>query len=219
MKYYSINWDYDNIDVIGDYPQVTLRKGFNPGPPHGFWEVQHYEFPKFIPELELDLNQKAKPTNYLEDYTSFGMIINENFKEILKQFNLPKYAFYPIKVYHKGELLDYYWFHYIADIWEYINIEKSSLEVYKKFEFEIDKVIPMPSKLSEFKVIKKSLPRQKELMIHKIVFKDNFPKYDVFNLSQLGYPPNLISERLLNTLQEAGMTGFVTIPFDKIVCE
>ncbi len=77
----------------------------------------------------------------------------------------------------------------------------------------------MPSKLSEFKVIKKSLPRQKELMIHRIVFKDNFPKYDVFNLSQLVYPPNLISERLLNTLQEAGMTGFVTIPFDKIVCE
>lgn len=216
MKYYTINWDYDNIDVIGDYPQVTLRKGFNPGPPHGFWEVQHYEFPKFIPELELDLNQKAKPTNYLEDYTSFGMIINENFKEILKQFNLPKYAFYPIKVYYKGELLNYYWFHYIADIWEYINIEKSSLEVYKKFEFEIDKVIPMPSKLSEFKVIEKSLPRQKELMIHKIVFKDNFPKYDVFNLSQLGYPPNLISERLLNALLKAGMTGFVTIPFDKI---
>lgn len=193
MKYYTINWD-DNLKNVGYHPQTEIKRLNEVSTLYNHYDVEYNSFPDFIPNLELELHKKAKQTDYLNAFSiSFGMIINDKFKSILEDFNLPSHAFYPIKVHQEKSVFKYYWFHYIVDLWKYIDVQKSFLQVYKKFEFEVEKVIPIPKKPEEIEVIKSSLPRQKELMIHKIIFKDTFPKYDVFNLPQLGYSPNLIS--------------------------
>ncbi|MGG8498135.1 imm11 family protein [Tenacibaculum sp. TC6] len=221
MKYYSIDWDYDTIEVIGHYPQVTLKKGYNPGAPDGYWEVKPYEFPNFIPNLELELHEKAKATDYLEKYASFGMFVNKKFMNILKEFKLPSHAFYPIKVYHKGELLEYFWFHYVVhDFFEWLDKDKSRAVIYDDKEgcYKIISELDLRISLDEIEKINLALPWQQGLKWEKIVFKADFPKYDVYKTQGLDLK-NFISEPLLEALQEAGMTGFRVKPFDKIICE
>ncbi|SOS48755.1 conserved hypothetical protein [Tenacibaculum dicentrarchi] len=219
MKYYIINWDYDNFEVIGHNPQVTLKKGYNPDLEDRIWKVRHFFFPNFIPDVELKLHKKAKRTNFIErNDTYFGMFVDFKFKDVLKMFNLPPHAFYPLKVYHKGELLDYYWFHYISDTSKYIDVKKSSAQIFKKFEFKIESIVNIID-LGNIDDYEKSLPRQKELILDKVFFNKDFPNYDVFDIRKVGYSGHLISEPLLNALQKAGMTGFTAIPYDKIICE
>lgn len=220
MKYYKINWDYDNLKIIGHYPQLTLKKGYNPGPPNGHWEVHPHEFPDFVPNLELTLHKKAKATDFLENYVSFGMLINNKFKEILKGFKLPPQAFYPIKVYHKGELIEYYWFHYIVkDFWEWIDKDKSKAVITdNKKNFIVVKEVNLKLSVKKIRELEDNLPYYQNMKWEKIVFKKGFPKYDVYKTQHIDYII-VISERLLNVLQEAGMTGFEVELFDDIFCE
>ncbi|CAL2107152.1 conserved hypothetical protein [Tenacibaculum sp. 190524A02b] len=217
MKYYTIDWDYEDLNVIGNYPQVTIKDGYNPSLPEGHWQVKPHHFPNFIPNLELELHKNANPTDLIEKHVNFGMMINQKFKNIIEKFKLPPHAFYPVKVYHKGEVLKYYWFHYIVDIWKYIDQKKSTIQVYKKFEFEIEDIIPI-SNIRNIEEFEKSLPRQKELRVNKIYFNNSFPNYDIIKVSKIGYFESIISESLLTLLESSGTTGFKAKLFDKIAC-
>ena len=94
MKYYSINKVSDDLKAIGHYPQLEFRKGYNPNK-NGCWNVERNNFPDFIPNYELELHPKAKPTNFLPIYSiGFGMIVDKNLKEVLSNFKLPKHHFY-----------------------------------------------------------------------------------------------------------------------------
>ena len=56
----------------------------------------------------------------------FGLIINVKLKNLLKQFNIPKYKFYSIVLFrNKINVKDYYWFHFYDDIFQYIDMKKS----------------------------------------------------------------------------------------------
>lgn len=211
MKYYGINWD-DDLCKVGHHPQTELKIGRH-------YEVEYNVFPNFTPTMELELHKKSLITNYLNSFAiSFGMIVDKDFKGILNKFNLPPCTFYPIKVYHKGELLDYYWFHYISDVSKYIDVKKSSAQIFKKFKVKIESIVNIVD-LGNIDDYEKSLPRQKELILDKVFFNKDFPNYDVFDIRKVGYSGHLISEPLLNALQKAGMTGFTAMPYDKIICK
>ncbi len=214
MKYYSISRS-DDLKVIGHYPQTLLKDDYNPSLPNGHWNLYPIEFANFELNYELELNSKAIPTNYLDGYDNFGMLVDFKFKSVLEKFNLPPHRFYPIKVYHKGNLLEYYWFHYIIDIWQYTNIELSSALIMKKFDFEIEKIIPIPN-LKTIEQFEENLSFEQELMLNKLVLKTN---YDVIKIGKVQYLPRLFSEPLLNALQYEGMTGFSARLIDKIVCD
>ncbi|MGG8498136.1 imm11 family protein [Tenacibaculum sp. TC6] len=217
MKYYNIGRS-DDLKVIGHYPQTTLREGYNPSLPDSHWQVKPHEFPNFIPNLELELHKNANRTDYLHFHDISGFIISEKFKSILKTFNLRSHAFYPIKVYHKGELLEYFWFHYILNIWEYVDLDRSTAQVVKKFEREIEKIIPIPD-LTNLEEYEKSLGFEKCLKINKLYLKKNYPYFDVIKITKVQFIPRLFSLDLLNALQESGITGFEAKLFDKINCE
>lgn len=214
MKYYSISRS-DDLKVIGYYPQTLIKEEYNPRALDGHSILNSNEFADFNFNYELILHDKAKPTNYLDAHAChFGMVIDLKFKSVLEQFNLPPHRFYPIKVYQKGNLLEYYWFHYIVDIWEYVNIELSSALIMKKFDFEIEKIIPIPN-LKTIEQFEENLSFEQELMLNKLVLKTN---YDVIKIGKVQYLPRLFSEPLLNALQDEGMTGFSARLIDKIVC-
>ena len=169
--FYSIGRS-DDLKEIGYYPQADLRPGYNPRQ-NGHFMVKHYEFPDFIPNLELDLHPKANATNYLDSTAGLtsGFIIDAKFKEILSSFKLPRHHFYPIKVYKDDKLLDYYWFHYIVDdFWQYLDKDKSMAEiVYMEIPTKIgvEKTIPI---ISRDQILNKEdeLPFNKNLRIKKI---------------------------------------------------
>ncbi len=215
MNYHELTWDYDNLKVIGHNPQIEMKKGYNPTLPNSFWQVKSQEFPDFEPNLELELHKKAKVTDYIEQIPPFGMLINEPFKNILTKFNLPPHKFYPIKVFSKGKLLKYYWFHWLFDIFEHIDLQNSTMQVYKRFEFKVEKILPIVS-LDNVKKLNSSLPRQKETKVNTLFFKKDVIKYDVINIREVDYYDTIISKRLLIALKDAGMTGFTYKLYDKI---
>ena len=221
MKYYSISWDYDNLEVIGHYPQTSLKKGYNPRLPDSHRQVKPHSFPDFIPNLELELHDKAYPTDYIQKFVSFGMVVNTKFKNILKQFKLPPHAFYPIKVYHKGALLEYFWFHYaINDFFSWLDKEESKALIYddKNGVYKVISELNLSLSLEEIEKINQKLPWHQHMKWEKIIFKKEFPKYDVYKTRGLDLK-NFISERLLNALLDAGMTGFTSKPIENIICK
>lgn len=214
MEYYLLN-DSDNI---GKYPQARLKKGYDLYSDISYENVHRGILSDFIPNLEIEIQSKAKPTNYIGAVgPSFGFFCDKKLKLILEKHNLPEHKFYPIKVYHKKELLDYYWFHYISDIWNYINLEASTAQIFKKFEFTVEEIIPLPE-LNTIIKYRRSLPRQKQLKVNELILKENI-LYDIFNITKIEYIGNIISKKLLNNLINEGITGFEAIPYDKIVSD
>ncbi len=132
MRYYSIGVS-DDLKVIGYYPQLKFKKGYNPGLPEGYYNLPIHHFPDFVPNLEYELHKNASPVHILPPYPGrFAFIIDEKVKNILKEHCLPPHAFYPTTVFHNDEVLQYYWFHYIPnDFWELIDNRNSFAYVYQ----------------------------------------------------------------------------------------
>ncbi|CAL2107153.1 conserved hypothetical protein [Tenacibaculum sp. 190524A02b] len=219
MKYYTIDWDYDNLEVIGYYPQTALKKGYNPSLPESYTNVSPHNFPNFVPNLELEIHNKAIATDYIQKHVNFGMIINQKFKNIIEKFKLPPHAFYPVKVYHKGEVLKYYWFHYIVDDFlNWLDTNNSKAIIYDdKEEYKVISEVDLKLTLSEIQKINIELPWHQHMKWEKITFKSNFPKYDVYKTQGLDLK-NVISENLLFSLLDSKANGFEAKLFDKIVC-
>lgn len=129
MDFFAINTT-SNLDIIGYYPQLTFRKGYNPSSPNGYYNVKKDKFPDFSPEYELELDPRAHLVNILPPHPgSNGLLVDEMVRGILKRHCLPPHAFYPMELYHKRNVHRYYWFHYIPDdFWNLLDKENSYVE-------------------------------------------------------------------------------------------
>ena len=69
MKYFIIEESID-LDIIGEYPQVSPTENCVLGPPFSNKRLSFGEIPNKIPYLELEFNKKAKKQLLiLETYT------------------------------------------------------------------------------------------------------------------------------------------------------
>jgi hypothetical protein len=206
MTYFTLSASRDEKE-IGFYPQTTLAKDYNPTLDDSHRKVFWSKFPNFNPVYNLELNANAIRTDYLDaiDITT-GFVISPRFKAILETCHLPPHRFYPIKVEHKGMTLDYFWFHHIADIYRHIDLMASSVTIFHKFNFKIIENLKIES-LEKVKKLKSSLPFDQGMRFNEIVLKRDFPDYDVFDLTDIQFV-SLISERLLDKLQSAKLTGY-----------
>ena len=205
--YYRI---IDNVDlkVIRHYPQVHYKPGYNPQGPNARWHVKGNAFPDFSPELELEIHDKANPTNLISrmGICSFGLFIDKDFKGVIEQHKLPPHHYYPIKVYHKKTLLEYYWLHWIVnDFWDVIDYENTLVKRYSVINpanFTIEPIISKQN-LDTF------LNRKEigfDFRYEKLVFRPGFD-YDLYETQGVDWN-GLISGRLKGALEEQGMTGF-----------
>ena len=86
----------------GIYPQTILSDDYNPSLPNSHWNLKRNEFAKFDLNYQLKMNLNAKPTSFLDGASSSnGLIVSENLKLFLNDFNLPPHKFYKIEVMHK----------------------------------------------------------------------------------------------------------------------
>ncbi|WP_139276125.1 hypothetical protein [Sinomicrobium oceani] len=178
--------------------------------------VKHYEFPDFVPNLELELHPEAIATNYLDSTAGLnnGFIVDNELRLLMSSFTLPKHHFYPIKVYKGAELLDYYWFHFLPDnFWEMIDYNTSYMELIKSSGEVIDGFVPILSK-SEMVKLLNSIDWSLYLRIGQIYMKPEAAQYDLYKTDCLG-SNILISKNLKDSITKAGLTGMEIKPFDK----
>ncbi|TSE03825.1 imm11 family protein [Aquimarina algiphila] len=218
MKYYLIGRS-DDLKTIGHDPQTTLKKGYNPRI-NGLYQVKHYEFPNFLPELKLELHKDAIPTDYLYSMVGFGMMtVSEKMKEVLQNHLLPKHHFYPIEVFHKKKTLKYFWLHFIVDdFWSLLDKEKSFGEIKEMTDpvtWAVKRKVSIESKEQIRKIqFPEEYVKNEILTIGQITMKEEFPKYDLYQIGCINHT-SIISEKLKNALLEKGLTGFSLQPANK----
>ena len=209
----------EDIKEIGYYPQATYHKNYGPNTKNSIWYIEHNSFPNFEPVLDISLHSKSKRTDFINlDVNTTGYVVSKKLKDALSKFNLPKHKFYKINVYHKKEILEYYWFYFVIDdFWEHLNTTKSFAEIVNADNLGIiEKTINIESKsqiLKESQLYK--FPYN--CRTGKIVFKSNSPKYDFYKIQCLGYH-KVFSDRLVNHLRQENITGleFKRISFFEI---
>src|SRR5690606_12565480 len=143
---YNIISTTDNLNEIGSYPQVKEGKRHDYGAIESYWNVSWENFPNFVPKYQLEILEKAKRTNFLNNLSGFyGFTIDLEFKKILERHKLPPCNFYPVEVLYKNKNYDYYWFHFINSLLPYIDFEKSSFEIFRTNPFKIFEEGPLIS--------------------------------------------------------------------------
>ncbi len=206
MRYYTI-FKSNELNVIGEYPQVQKIEDYNLSLPNSYHNVFWDKFPDFEPNYEIKIKDKATPTNLLHSLSGFvGLTVDEKLKTLLERFNLPPTQFYPIEVLYKNEYLRYYWFHFVNSFLDYIDFEKTTFERFQKSKFKILEEFKVSS-MEEFHRLKKELNFEKGIRLKKLVLTNSFPNYDVINLRNIT-PLTLVSEKLKKELEKSDFNGF-----------
>ena len=142
---------------------------------------------------------------------SFGLFIDRKFRDIIEQHKLPPHHYYPIKVYHKEQLLEYFWLHWIViDFWDIIDYENTLVKRYSYINPANFTIEPIISKQNLDAFLKK-----KEIgfdfCFEKLVFRSSL-NYDIYE-TMGAESKYLISGNLKDALEEQGMTGFEAHPY------
>jgi len=183
----------EDLYTIGSYPQISQTENNIFNSPFSTQRINYGNIPNEIPYLELEFYKNAKITDMLSSTTPyFGLIINVKLKNLLEQFNIPKYKFYPIVLFrNKINVKDYYWFNFYDDIFQYIDMKKS------KF------ILKWRDVIEEFCFTSKEFYLSKE--------QETFGDFEKGR--------NIISEKLLNAFQENNITGYEVSEYDVLKLE
>ncbi len=218
MKYYRIVASED-LKVHASESQTKLAKGYDSIKNNGYKNVKSDEFPDFLPNYELELHTKAMATSILPKVApSFGLIIDNETKELFKKFKLPPHAFYPSKVHHNNKVLEYFWFHYIVrDFWKFIDKDASYGEIIKfntkEHKWEVVRKFPLTSKEQSL-IESRHVEPLVGARIGEVIMKEDFPKYDLYEIGAVNIH-SIVSELLRDAMINNGLTGFEFKLFDR----
>ena len=202
MKYYILSESTDT-NIIGYYPQTDVSEDSEFFSVFIDFQTRIEEFPEHIPKYIIILNKKAYPTDFIERVSvPYGLVVNNKIKSLITSYSLPNHKFYDTEVIYKKSKLNYYWFHFYDDIFQYIDMKKSKFilkwrDVIQEFCFT-SKEFYLSKEQETFGDF------EKNLIIKEVYLLNSFPKYDIFHFEER----NIISEKLLNAFQENNITGY-----------
>ena len=205
----------ENLYTIGSYPQISQTENNIFNSPFSTQRINYGNIPNEIPYLELEFYKNAKITDMLSSTTPyFGLIINVKLKNLLEQFNIPKYKFYPIVLFrNKINVKDYYWFNFYDDIFQYIDMKKSKFIL--KWRDVIEEFCFTSKEFYLSKDKKTFEDFETELIIKEVYLLNSFPQYDIFHFEGR----NIISEKLLNAFIENNITGYEVSEYNVLKME
>ena len=202
MKYYILSESTDT-NIIGYYPQTDVSEDSEFFSVFIDFQTRIEEFPEHIPKYIIILNKKAYPTDFIERVSvPYGLVVNNKIKSLITLYSLPNHKFYDTEVIYKKSKLNYYWFHFYDDIFQYIDMKKSKFilkwrDVSQEFCFT-SKEFYLSKEQETFEDF------EKNLIIKEVYLLNSFPKYDIFHFEGR----DIISEKLLNVFIENNITGY-----------
>ena len=213
MKYYILSESTDT-NIIGYYPQTDVSEDSEFFSVFIDFQTRIEEFPEHIPKYIIILNKKAYPTDFIERVgVPYGLVVNNKIKSLITLYSLPNHKFYDTEVIYKKSKLNYYWFHFYDDIFQYIDMEKSKFIL--KWRDVIEEFCFTSKEFYLSKDKKTFEDFETELIIKEIYLLNSFPQYDIFHFEGR----NIISEKLLNAFIENNITGFEVSEYDVLKTE
>ena len=212
MKYFVLTNSIDP-EVCGKYPQTDHDDYyFDRLDPTNLKELRLNNFLNHEKYFKRFLSKEAKLTDLLDRCSvSWGLVISAKFKEMLGDFNLPKHRFYPIDVIKDQCAYQYYWFHFYVDMFDHIDLDISTFEVFSNSDFRIIDERPITSE-AYIRGIQQSLSFEYGIRLKKVYLKPAFPKYDLWQNNIYGLA-TVISEKLKLDLEKNSISGCETKPF------
>ena len=172
-----------------------------------------YTFPSFEPNLDYFIvHPRSKLTSLLSTAIIYGgFLINEEFKNIFNRFNLPPHKFYSGRVQFRSKFYQYFWFHIICDLTNYVDYTNSTFFIYLDYSHNLGNIDISSKEDYDKKKLKVKADNQGKtitIWADKIQLKNNFDKsLDLFTIGS--YDSNFyISERLITEINLQNVTGF-----------
>ncbi len=216
-KYYKFINDGINMKVIGKYPQAIeghpgdLQKGILP-----FEGPIDFDFKLPVPKLQ----NKAKLTTMLSvgNVTAWYYVVNDDFIDFLKEFNIDQFQYWPIDVIQKNKIIKGYNLFYLASTRqrEYIDYVNSSFYVgsIKDYKFIGDDV--KVSNYEEFLKIREELST-KDLMLKnkEIILNLSEAKEDIFRFVNSPVGGHYVSQRFKQAIEDNNFTGIAFLEIEE----
>ena len=213
MKYYILSESTDT-NIIGYYPQTDVSEDSEFFSVFIDFQTRIEEIPEHIPKYIIILNKKAYPTDFIERVSvPYGLVVNNKIKSLITLYSLPNHKFYDTEVIYKKSKLNYYWFHFYDDIFQYIDMKKSKFIL--KWRDVIEEFCFTSKEFYLSKDKKTFEDFETELIIKEVYLLNSFPKYDIFHFEGR----DIISEKLLNAFQENNITGYEVSEYDILKLE
>ena len=136
-------------------------------------------------------------------------------KKIISQLDcLPIYRFYPCKVRIGKSYKDFWIFHYLFDIFDWLDFNSSQFYLRNLGDNKtIVKFFPLGYVLNKkhiSQISREQIENNLRIEPKKLVF-NNIPTYDLWSL----YGQHIISEKAMLLFKEAGITGIDMIPLEE----
>lgn len=211
--------------IIGaDMPQAWQftkeykKKINNPNAVYAFGKcILKNIFPDFEPDLSgHKLSRKAKITDFVSEVSvSILPLMNKKALDLLEKFNLGNYRVYPCQLYVKDEPIEHYFIYQIFDAEKYIDVTNSIFSVYYYFKEPHWNYVSGFTSMEHYRDYCNQLSGSYEIAPKKLVFNAECDKtLDLIRLSDFSLFFGIISERLYNAIQEAGLTGWEFTPIE-----
>lgn len=216
MKYYIFDASRDE-KIVGHFLQtivIDVQDNIYEPPYNGSFHKG--VFLDFDPEVLVHLHKKTKHTDFIDEGGLIvGLVVNERVKKVFEQFYLPPHKYHPIKVVQgKKEIQGYYWLHYFDDVYKYLDYSKSTIEVYSNHNPTESQTVNIVSD-EQIWAIHRPLKYPMDSRLKECHLSSEFPEYDLFNIN-IRTGRAIMSERLVNYLQENKITGLDFFELDKL---
>jgi hypothetical protein len=141
-EFYIIKPAVNTKETGSAYPQVGLSLNYDKNNQNSIRNLKSFELPNFQPNFNyFELNTKANLTDLLSaSMMQYGLMISENLKSLITEFNLQEYQTFEVPVYSTKNTHQYYWLHFgKTDVLSNINFLKSNFAIYE-FGFKKDNI-------------------------------------------------------------------------------
>lgn len=215
MEYYKILWEY-NPKIVGNIEsdQTDTIIGENASMAYNSLKTFLFNEPYNAPILSTFLlKKKAKLTDYISscqvNYRS-GHLISEKLLHFIQKFKISDYFAIPAEFTYDRNLIEiisgYYLFVIKNSIFSYVNFEKSRFKINSIMnDFQQSIVINSVTDIVEFRVSKNESEWHHKLDFEKLVLMKDC-NFDIFRIGE-GMGGYYVSEKLKETIEEAGFTG------------
>ena len=180
--------DYESLNLISRQAPMPLNMTWDTIPPIGLYP-------------------QSKITDILTGGNMLlGLAVNEKFKTLVSQFNLPPHKYYPLTIKCRGKEYNYYWLHItlLPTETKPVNLDRTLFTKYKDNNHTSVEGAYKFNSLREAADNRAMIDGDAELWLEKSAFQ-----YDLFNIRLLWVYEcqYIISERLRNALVENKITG------------
>lgn len=182
-------------------------------------KFQGNNLPKKLPNIgKFKLFDSSKLTDFIKGgfLQNDGFLVSEKAKALLTKFNIGMSRFYPITLSLNGvDHNNYYFLKSLTNSNKYVDPRRSNFFTQKAFFNKETKTLIEFSTKDEFEQFVHNTPQHKlYLFAEKVKLSDNFPDFDLFEISDFGFNEIFVTENLSIALRD--MTGITLTKSEKI---